>query len=161
MTFLAFIFLPISLAGTIFGMNVQQINESGPSISMLLATSIVLMISTLVLWGISYLLVKFRRRVIGRHVMEQHRVRPWKWKLILLGIAVAPQLRDIRYRLWKQFHKIEPFVIFLRKKEHGRFKYLVRPVLWLSRAPLYYIERIFKPLPSWVLEAFEKDLSAC
>jgi Mg2+ and Co2+ transporter CorA len=42
-TVLAFIFVPISLASSIFGMNVQQINDSGHSIFSFVYTSIVLL----------------------------------------------------------------------------------------------------------------------
>jgi hypothetical protein len=42
-TVLAFIFVPISLASSIFGMNVQQINQTGCSLWVFVITSIVLL----------------------------------------------------------------------------------------------------------------------
>ncbi|KAF9701626.1 hypothetical protein EKO04_001149 [Ascochyta lentis] len=46
LTAFAFVFLPLSLASSIFGMNVRQINNSGPSIAAFLVTANVLCSTT-------------------------------------------------------------------------------------------------------------------
>lgn len=43
MTVLAFIFIPMSLASSIFGMNVQEINTTGHSIWIFICTSVALL----------------------------------------------------------------------------------------------------------------------
>jgi uncharacterized membrane protein len=75
-TVLAFIFIPISLASSIFGMNVQQINESGPEIWNFLYTS-------LVLWTLSAL------SFFLRHTMKRFWVRNVD-KIVLLINGLPP-----------------------------------------------------------------------
>jgi hypothetical protein len=49
-TVLAFFFVPISLASSIFGMNVQEINQTGLGISAFVITSAVMVLTTAALW---------------------------------------------------------------------------------------------------------------
>jgi hypothetical protein len=51
LTALAFIFLPISLASSVYGMNVQQINGTGHSIGAFLVTAFAMFASAVVLWA--------------------------------------------------------------------------------------------------------------
>ena len=53
MTILAFIFLPVSLASSIFGMNVQQINSTRSSIRAFVVNAIILLVLASGLWAIS------------------------------------------------------------------------------------------------------------
>ena len=59
-TVLAFIFIPINLVSSVFGMNVQQVNGTGHEIWPFVYTSIVL----LALSGLSFLLRHFMKRVL-------------------------------------------------------------------------------------------------
>ena len=52
-TILAFIFIPTSLASSIFGMNVQQINGTGGNIWNFIATAIVLTVTAFSGWGLT------------------------------------------------------------------------------------------------------------
>jgi hypothetical protein len=61
-TVLAFIFIPISLASSIFGMNVQQMNETGHSIFPFIYTSIVM----LTISGLSYSFRHSVKRLVGK-----------------------------------------------------------------------------------------------
>lgn len=70
MTVLAFIFVPVSLASSIFGMNVQQINNSGHGIAVFFLTSAAL----LVLPGIVF----HCRRAIGSAFMELVSLLRWR-----------------------------------------------------------------------------------
>lgn len=65
MTILAFLYLPISLAGTIFGMNVQQINDTGPSIWIFLATTVILVVCIIPLLMLSAAVASLRRRRVA------------------------------------------------------------------------------------------------
>lgn len=75
-TVLAFIFIPISLASSIFGMNVQQINETGHSIFPFIYTSIVL----LTISGLSYSFRHSMKRLVDKMASFVPFVR---WKMIL------------------------------------------------------------------------------
>ena len=50
MTVLAFVFVPISLASSIFGMDVAQINGTGPNVWAFVLTSVALLVVSLVVW---------------------------------------------------------------------------------------------------------------
>ena len=50
MTFFAFVFVPISLASSIFGMNVQEINASGHSIWTFVLTSALFILACAFAW---------------------------------------------------------------------------------------------------------------
>jgi hypothetical protein len=60
-TFAAFIYLPASFAAAIFGMNVQEINETGRGIASFVVTAVVLLVATLLLWGMSVQIVRYRK----------------------------------------------------------------------------------------------------
>lgn len=53
MTILAFVFVPISLSTSIFGMNVQEINSSGHDVWIFVVTTIVLVGLALAAWGLA------------------------------------------------------------------------------------------------------------
>jgi uncharacterized membrane protein YqjE len=61
-TFLAFIYLPVSLAGTILGMNVKEITPDNPrSIKLYIVVSLLLLITTLGLLGLSATVTWYRQ----------------------------------------------------------------------------------------------------
>ncbi|KAF2729226.1 hypothetical protein EJ04DRAFT_580794 [Polyplosphaeria fusca] len=60
MTALAFFFVPVSLASSIYGMNIQQINSTGHDVTAFICTALVLLALTFVAWILSSLLVSFR-----------------------------------------------------------------------------------------------------
>ncbi|KAK3305868.1 uncharacterized protein B0T15DRAFT_494004 [Chaetomium strumarium] len=68
LTVLAFIFLPVSLASSIYGMNVQQINASGLDIRAFVITAIVLLLVTVLLWAGASAVVAYRN----------HRIEKWQ-----------------------------------------------------------------------------------
>ena len=49
-TILAFIYVPLNLASSIFGMNIQQLNDSGQSLKTFLVTAVVILLLTGGLW---------------------------------------------------------------------------------------------------------------
>jgi hypothetical protein len=85
-TVLAFIFIPISLASSIFGMNVQQINETGHSIFPFIYTSIVL----LTISGLSY---SFRHSV-KRLVDKIASFVPFVQRKMMLGFQLLLVIWD-------------------------------------------------------------------
>ena len=50
-TFLAFIFVPFSLATSVFGMNIQELNQNGQSLTTFIATGLVLFAVSLILYA--------------------------------------------------------------------------------------------------------------
>jgi hypothetical protein len=62
LTMLAFIFIPVSLAASIYGMNVQQINGTGHSIVAFVITAILLVVVAFGLWGCTTMFVAFKNR---------------------------------------------------------------------------------------------------
>ena len=113
-TLLAFVFLPISLAGTIFGMNVQQINESGHDIKVFIATSLVLSVSTVILLAMTHTFVSVRRAA-AQELLESRKSRyerrTWKERITFVGLS-----RDrLKFwlgspkglKLWLAVHSIE------------------------------------------------------
>jgi hypothetical protein len=72
-TFAAFIYLPASFAAAIFGMNVQEINETGRGITTFVVTAVVLLVTTLLVWALSVRIARYRkdRRLdVERYVMR-------------------------------------------------------------------------------------------
>ncbi|MCJ1435082.1 hypothetical protein MMC27_004452 [Xylographa pallens] len=61
LTILAFIFIPISLVASVFGMNVQEINNSGRSIWVFFVTAIILTFIAACLWAVANLFVRWRK----------------------------------------------------------------------------------------------------
>lgn len=58
-TILAFIFVPLSLATSIFGMNLQELNESGQPTWVFLATAGLILWIAFCIWGIFYQWMKY------------------------------------------------------------------------------------------------------
>ena len=50
MTILAFVYVPLNLATSIFGMNIQQLNQSGQQIRVFLITALVALLLTFFIW---------------------------------------------------------------------------------------------------------------
>ncbi|KAF2106151.1 hypothetical protein BDV96DRAFT_591526 [Lophiotrema nucula] len=73
LTVLAFIFIPISLSSSIFGMNVKQINSSGHSIVAFVITTIVIIVVSLLLWAVSAAIASYRRE---RNAIRQREYTP-------------------------------------------------------------------------------------
>ena len=89
-TGLAFVFIPISLAGTVFGMNVQQINQTGPDISAFAVTAVFMIVGTLLLWAFFGVLASHRRPIASKS--KEKSVGPWerrtlKERLLFIGIT--------------------------------------------------------------------------
>jgi predicted histidine transporter YuiF (NhaC family) len=70
-TFAAFIYLPASFAAAIFGMNVQEINETGRGITTFVVTAVVLLITTLLGWALSVRVARYRKDRWGE--MQRYR----------------------------------------------------------------------------------------
>ncbi|KAF2729757.1 hypothetical protein EJ04DRAFT_62911 [Polyplosphaeria fusca] len=71
LTFLAFVFLPISLASSIYGMNVQQINQTGHHIGVFVATAFLLLLTTFGLWLVSAAFVAVRASLSDKYEEKQ------------------------------------------------------------------------------------------
>ena len=65
-TIIAFVFLPISLATSIFGMNVQQINNTGKEIWVFIVTAVLLTCLAIGTWALSTLFLEGRKRWLSR-----------------------------------------------------------------------------------------------
>ncbi|KAI4104432.1 MAG: hypothetical protein L6R37_003251 [Teloschistes peruensis] len=78
-TTLAFIFIPTSLASSIFGMNVQEINSTGKPIWTFVLTGILLTSAAVVSWFLSFLIQESSRRNEERsHFSRKRRLdRAW------------------------------------------------------------------------------------
>ena len=53
---LAFFFIPVSLATSIYGMNIQQINQTGHDMWVFVVTAITLLAVALLAWALSFLI---------------------------------------------------------------------------------------------------------
>ncbi|KAI9695896.1 MAG: hypothetical protein M1836_006013 [Candelina mexicana] len=80
LTVLAFVFVPVSLASSIFGMNVQQINHTGTNIWVFIVTAVLLTTTAFFLWGFSSFFVKARKQWQRR---PSERI-PWRKRLALI-----------------------------------------------------------------------------
>lgn len=58
-TILAFVFIPLSLATSFFGMNIQELNSTGQPIWIFLVTSVGILLMALTIWAIFYQWTKF------------------------------------------------------------------------------------------------------
>jgi CorA-like Mg2+ transporter protein len=58
-TILAFVFIPLSLATSFFGMNIQELNSTGQPIWVFLVTSLGILLAALIIWAILYQWTKF------------------------------------------------------------------------------------------------------
>ena len=56
---LAFVFIPLSLATSFFGMNIQELNSIGQPIWIFLVTSVAILLAALAIWAIFYQWTKF------------------------------------------------------------------------------------------------------
>lgn len=94
-TVLAFIFIPANLASSIFGMNVQQINKTGHSITFFILTSVALLIMS----GLGFYFRHTLRRVTSWTLAQSEKLVVWvvSTKLVskwipsgVVGLLVAP-----------------------------------------------------------------------
>ena len=124
MTLLAFVFLPVSLVASIFGMNIQQINESGHDIRAFVATSFVMLLSTLLLWVACYSYISVRRKIAQRYPESQKQythTRTWKENILFIDVKEIRHhklYRTLSWWLWKVefFFKYTGFSFFKRQK---------------------------------------------
>ncbi|KAF2786191.1 hypothetical protein K505DRAFT_399794 [Melanomma pulvis-pyrius CBS 109.77] len=108
-TMLAFIFVPVSLASSIYGMNIQQINESGHSITAFVATAIILLIVTILFWGISASIAAYRNRRISRWTRKRREVPQYQKvetslidKVLFVGFRAWRERRRMRKKIQKE-----------------------------------------------------------
>ena len=116
-TLLAFVFLPISLAGTIFGMNVQQINESGHDIKVFITTSLVLSVSTMILWAMAYAFMSIRRAATQEFLesnKDPFNRRTWKERIAFVGLS------QDRLKFWLGSSEGLNFWLVMHSIEHWR-----------------------------------------
>jgi len=52
-TFIASVFVPLAFATSIFGMNLQELNGEGPSVTVFIAVMVPVMVTSLVAWGLN------------------------------------------------------------------------------------------------------------
>lgn len=72
-------YVPISVAGTIFGMNVKEINDSGHSIFAFLVMCAVLLLVTFFSWALTITLNRYRRRRKALYNLPDVMIRPTRW----------------------------------------------------------------------------------
>ena len=121
MTGLAFVFVPISLAGTIFGMNVQQINESGPDITVFVITSIAMAAFTVLIWALSHSFTSTRRIAAQRYLeseIKPKQSRTWTERALFVGINRQRRERwfqDRKLPTWHLLHPLLSYQLYHRK----------------------------------------------
>ncbi|KAL9579928.1 MAG: hypothetical protein Q9212_004800 [Teloschistes hypoglaucus] len=105
LTTLAFIFIPTSLASSIFGMNVQEINSTGKPIWTFVLTAVLLTSAAVVSWFISFLIQGSSRRDKRRfHSPRKRRLElawwlcknPFRWQQMPRGTLLGV-LTDNRF----------------------------------------------------------------
>ena len=75
-TILAFIFIPISLATSIFGMNIQELNAEGQPIWVFLVTTAAILSTALWVWGILYQWNRYIHAPRASLVWDNHNFGP-------------------------------------------------------------------------------------
>ena len=97
-TVLASVFVPISLASSIFGMNIQEINQSGHSIW----TFVVCAISMWLLTGLAWLIWQTRRnfKVAKHRILDSEHMNKDQWSSYSMGQRL--------HRIKSQFHPYQP-----------------------------------------------------
>ncbi|KAI0855050.1 hypothetical protein F4860DRAFT_497536 [Xylaria cubensis] len=99
-TVLAIFFVPISLSTSVFGMNIHELNENGQSLWVFILTTVLIVATTMILWGFMYQFQKYNSqpkagRKEGKHwwtrsaalcqlIFRGHII--WAWKS---GILVS------------------------------------------------------------------------
>ncbi|KAI1090967.1 hypothetical protein F5B19DRAFT_296271 [Rostrohypoxylon terebratum] len=79
-TVLAIFFVPISLSTSIFGMNINELNDSGQSLWVFIVSTVVILAVTMMIWGFMYQFQKYNSLPrLGRREWE-----PWHTKLSCL-----------------------------------------------------------------------------
>ena len=108
-TILAFIFLPTSLASSIFGMNVQQINNTGKNIWIFIVTAILMTSAIVIAWGLSFLVRaewQSRRKwgAFSRKQCLSYAIwfisHPKDWRKMPRGVLLG-LITDGRYGSWR------------------------------------------------------------
>ncbi|KAI2613431.1 hypothetical protein GGR54DRAFT_615821 [Hypoxylon sp. NC1633] len=82
-TVLAIFFVPISLSTSIFGMNINELNENGQPLWVFITTTASIVAATLMVWGFMYQLQKYNLLLLRKR--DTINMYPWKhgWGLIL------------------------------------------------------------------------------
>ncbi|KAI9818024.1 MAG: hypothetical protein M1827_000648 [Pycnora praestabilis] len=99
-TILAFIFIPLNLATSIFGMNIQELNGSGKRLWSFFVTAIAISFLTFNFWFVSYVAVRWRRNVPHREfenkTLTQRLQKIWElftggntWWMLRSGVFVG------------------------------------------------------------------------
>ena len=72
-TILAFIYVPLDLATSIFGMNIQQLNQNGQNLRVFLVTAAVALLITVLIWLACYLYLSSEAKVWLRAATESQK----------------------------------------------------------------------------------------
>jgi hypothetical protein len=114
-TVLAFVFIPMNLASSIFGMNVQQINKTGHSIELFIYTSVALLL-------MSAIAFYFRRSIM----------------------LVLRRLRKLAVRTWDHLRKLAIWMISTDRKTRTSnatmvVVYTFLAPVWVLFAATFYV----------------------
>jgi hypothetical protein len=132
LTQLAFVFIPLSYASSLFGMNINEMTGNGSSLWIFVVTSLALLISAMCFWGLSSTI----QRRWARHMEERHpgnisfkeyitilyasiRTGNFKWMIregILLGLMTNNAFGDEQYTHRKAYNKFYGDWIARRKE---------------------------------------------
>ena len=85
MTFLAFIYVPLNLVTSIFGMNIQQLNGSGQHIWIFVLTALLALLLTYLVWlgiGLYKEYVQWRKQ-LGTHASPEIAKRGRKYNFVI------------------------------------------------------------------------------
>lgn len=105
---LAFIYIPLNLAASIFGMNLQQLNKNGQNISVFLATVIVALAVTGGIWLIIDRINAARRWLQPTNVeneSERHFGTTERIVLLLVLVQRGHALWLVKSRAWSEIWK--------------------------------------------------------
>lgn len=99
-TILAFVFIPASLATSIFGMNLQELNHSGQPVWVFVVTTATIFVAAILLWGISYLWAQFADA--PRVPPSRYEEKPWRTRISILLWLVSHSycIWAIRSGIW-------------------------------------------------------------
>lgn len=106
LTMLAFIFIPLSLSTSVFGMNIQQINQTGPSWWIVVVTAMAMVAAALVGWYLANRSSKVYRHVNGASSRDSDwRVKVVNFVILFLGLHNWFSVGDLVHALTSKLER--------------------------------------------------------
>lgn len=131
-TVLAIFFVPISLSTSIFGMNINELNQSGQSLWVFIVSTLVILAATMMIWGLMYQFQKYNSLPKKTY---SHESKPWHTRLSCLLQII---FRGHIIWVWKSGVLISLFT-------NGRVAFLRSCASCTLRDPIGYCHDAHKP----------------